>query len=87
MSLVAFVYMLECSDGSLYTGWAWNPYDREKKHNEGKGSKYVRSRLPAKLVHVETCSNKSAAMRRENTIKAMSRERKLQLVRNTRWQR
>jgi putative endonuclease len=79
--------MLECSDGSLYTGWAWNAYDREKKHNEGKGSKYVRSRLPAKLVYVEPCSDKSAAMRRENVIKAMSREHKLQLVRDSEWQR
>ena len=78
--LIAFVYILECSDGTLYTGWTWNAHDRLRKHNEGKGSKYVRSRLPAKLRYVETLPDKSAAMSREAEIKKMTRADKLWLI-------
>ena len=76
----SFVYILECSDGSLYTGWTTNIEKRVACHNVGKGAKYTRSRRPVLLVwsrHVET---KGAALRLEARIKKLSRAQKLRLV-------
>ena len=75
-----YVYMLECSDGSLYTGYTVNLTNRVKTHNQGKGSKYVRSRLPAKLVYHEVLGSKSDAMKREYAIKQLNRASKLKLI-------
>jgi putative endonuclease len=74
------VYILKCSDGSLYTGWTNNIGKRIKAHKEGSASKYTRSRRPVKLVYLETMSGKSEALKREREIKLMSRGRKLELI-------
>lgn len=73
-------YLLKCSDGSYYCGISNNVDARVLKHNSGKGSKYVRSRLPAVLVYVEQCGSKSDALKRERQIKSMSRQQKIQLI-------
>lgn len=77
-----YIYMLECSDKSLYTGYTVSVDERIKAHNSGKASKYTRARLPAKLVYVEIFDNKVDAMRRECKVKAMPRSEKLKLVMN-----
>ena len=76
-----FVYMLECSDKTLYTGWTRDVERRVEEHNSSKaGARYTRSRRPVKLVYVECCSSTSEAMKREAAIKAMSRQEKMQLI-------
>ncbi|MDO5707874.1 MAG: GIY-YIG nuclease family protein, partial [Andreesenia angusta] len=75
-----YVYILRCSDNTLYTGWTNNLYERLKKHNEGNGAKYTRARLPVELVYVEEYETKSEAMKREYQIKKMSRRKKLLLI-------
>ncbi|AKF24844.1 endonuclease [Sulfurovum lithotrophicum] len=78
-----FVYMLECADGTLYTGIATDLDRRLEEHNHSpKGAKYTRTRRPVKLVYTEEYSDRSSASRREYEIKKkMSRKEKLQLVR------
>ena len=73
-------YLLRCVDGSYYCGISNDVEARILVHNSGRGSKYVRSRLPAVLVYVERCGNKSEAMKRERQIKSMSRQQKIQLI-------
>lgn len=76
-----YVYMLECSDGSLYTGYTTNVGKRLDTHNRGKGAKFTRSRLPCKLVYVEVYTSKQEAMSMEWHIKhKLSRKDKLQLI-------
>ena len=75
-----FVYILECGDGSLYTGWTTDLEDRIKTHNSGQGAKYTRSRLPVKLVYFEEAEDRSAALKREAAIKKLPREKKLLLI-------
>lgn len=75
-----FVYILECADGTLYTGWTNDLDKRVGTHNEGKGAKYTRSRLPVRLCYHEKLASKSEAMRREAEIKKLSRKEKLELV-------
>ena len=75
-----YCYMLECSDGTLYTGWTTDPVRRVKQHNAGRGAKYTRTHLPVKLVYVEQLPDRSSAMKRELAIKAMPRAKKKQLV-------
>lgn len=77
-----YVYMLRCKDNSLYTGWCRDLNERVKKHNSGKGAKYTRAKGPCKLVYYEKISNKSEALKREITIKKLSKEKKEDLVRN-----
>lgn len=77
---MCYVYILECADKSLYTGWTVDLNNRLKKHNEGKASKYTRVRLPVKLVYYELFDNKIDAQRREWRIKKLSRNEKLQLI-------
>jgi putative endonuclease len=74
------VYILECNDGTLYTGWTNDIDKRLKAHNEGKGAKYTRGRRPLKLVYIENLESKSEALMRENKIKAMTRNEKKQLI-------
>jgi putative endonuclease len=76
----SFVYILECGDGSLYTGWTTDIDDRIKTHNSGQGAKYTRSRLPVKLVYFEEVEDRSAALKREAAIKKLTREKKLKLI-------
>jgi putative endonuclease len=71
------VYVLKCRDGTYYTGsTAYEVEDRVKVHNAGKGSKYVRSRLPATLVYRELNYTRSEALKRECQIKRLSRQGK-----------
>lgn len=75
-----YVYMLRCGDGSLYTGYTDDVERRLAVHSSGKGAKYTRSRLPVTLVYREELPDKSAALRREAAIKAMTRGQKLALL-------
>ena len=75
-----FVYMVRCSDGSLYTGFAKDPEERVRIHNSGKGAKYTRSRLPVSLVYVESCESLSAALKRERQLKPWKRAEKEALI-------
>ena len=75
----AYTYMVQCSDGTLYTGWTFDLEKRISTHNKGKGAKYTRSRLPVKLVYYETYDSKSEAMKREVEIKKLKRKDKLKL--------
>ena len=74
------VYILRCGDGSLYTGITNDLSRRLAAHSSGRGAKYTRSRLPVALVWQEAQPDKSAALRRERQIKALSRAEKLQLI-------
>jgi len=74
------VYMLECSDNSIYTGITNNLEERLKKHQSGNGAKYLRGRLPIKLVYKENFINRSEATKREIVIKKMNRKDKILLL-------
>ena len=75
-----FVYIVRCSDNSLYTGYTNNIEARINKHNAGKGAKYTQIRLPVVLVYQEMYETKSEALRREYEIKTFTRQRKLKLI-------
>lgn len=75
-----YVYILQCSDNSLYTGWTLDLDKRVRYHNKGKASKYTRARLPVKLVYYEIYNEKSDALKREYEIKQYSRNKKLKLI-------
>ncbi|MFQ5432261.1 MAG: GIY-YIG nuclease family protein [Nitrospinota bacterium] len=75
-----FVYILHCSDKSLYTGYTDNLDARLKKHNSGKAAKYTSGRRPVKLVYWEVHNSKSSAMSREINIKQLSRAKKEELI-------
>ena len=74
--------MVECSDGTLYTGWTNNLEKRIKAHNDGKGAKYTKTRLPVRLIYYEEFLTKEEAMQREYRIKRLSRTEKLSLIQN-----
>ena len=74
------MYIVECSDGSLYTGTTVNVEERIKCHNAGKGAKYTRSRLPVHLVYTQLMTDKGDALRREIEIKKLSVKAKRSLV-------
>jgi putative endonuclease len=74
-----YTYILECSDGSLYTGWTNDMEKRLRTHSAGRGGKYTRSRLPVKLVYLETHDTPRDARSREWHIKRLDREEKLRL--------
>ena len=76
----AYVYMLRCADGTLYTGWTSDLAHRVKAHNSGHGAKYTRSRTPVELVYSEELADKAEALKREYTIKQLTREQKEQLI-------
>ena len=76
-----FVYLLRCGDGSLYTGITKDIARRCEQHNAGTASRYTRSRLPVVLVYQEPQASQSLALKREATIKAMSRLEKESLIR------
>ena len=76
----AYVYMLRCADGTLYTGWTSDLARRVKAHNSGYGAKYTRSRTPVVLVYSEELEDKPQALKREYAIKQLSREEKQKLI-------
>jgi len=75
-----FVYILLCSDGSLYTGSTNNPEVRLSDHNNGKGGRYTKSHKPLKRVYLEALGSKSEALKREREIKSWNRAKKIQLL-------
>jgi len=75
-----FCYIVECADGSYYTGWTTDPARRLDAHNAGRGARYTRARRPVRLVLLEPQDNRSAAMKRERAIKMMTRDRKQKLI-------
>ncbi|MDD5427620.1 MAG: GIY-YIG nuclease family protein [Candidatus Omnitrophica bacterium] len=75
-----YVYIIQCSDNSLYTGVTTDVSRRVKAHNEKSGGSYTRIRTPVKLVYQEPQPNQSAALKREAQIKRWSREKKLALI-------
>ena len=77
-----YTYILECSDGSFYTGWTNNLEKRINCHNKGKGAKYTRGRLPLKLVYFEEFIEKRDAQKRESVIKHLTRNDKLNLIKD-----
>ena len=84
-----YAYMVECADGTLYSGFTTNLEKRLAAHNlqhrlamhaAGKGAKYTRSRLPVKLVYYESFASRQEAQRREWQLKQLTRKKKLELV-------
>jgi putative endonuclease len=78
-----FVYIVECSDGTLYTGYSKDYERRIAAHNAGRGAKYTRTRRPVRLVFLQAVATVSAALKREAEIKRMSRPEKVALC--VRW--
>jgi putative endonuclease len=76
----AWVYILRCRDGSLYTGWSSDLQRRLGRHRAGKASRYTASRLPVELVYEAAMDGRGAAMREEARIKALDRAAKLALI-------
>lgn len=74
------VYILKCSDNSLYTGWTNEINRRVEAHNQGQGAKYTRGRSPVRLVYLEFLKDKSAGLKREAAIKRLSRKQKEKLI-------
>lgn len=77
-----YVYVLECADGSFYTGYTTDVERRVAEHDAGKGAKYTRGRTPVELIYTESFGSRPAAMRREHEIKTLSRAQKERLVRD-----
>lgn len=75
-----FIYIARCTDETLYTGYTVNLEARESIHNKGKGAKYTRARLPIKIIYSESFDTKSEAMKREYSIKKMTRLKKELLI-------
>jgi putative endonuclease len=75
-----FCYMVECADGTYYTGWSTDPDRRVKVHNAGRGARYTSQRRPVRLVYVEAVDSHSAALKRERAMKKLDHQRKKKLV-------
>lgn len=75
-----YIYILKCSDNTFYCGYTNDLAKRLKAHNEGKGAKYTRCRLPAELIYFEKFETKSDALRRECEIKKLKRREKERLI-------
>jgi putative endonuclease len=78
--MTSFCYILECADGSYYTGWSNDPARRLRMHNAGRGARYTRSRRPVRLVYVEELPDRASAMCRERQIKGLARKQKEVLI-------
>ena len=77
-----FAYIVECKDGSLYTGFTTDLANRVRTHNEGKGAKYTKARRPVRLVYYEEFATKQLAMKREAAIKKLTHQQKQELINN-----
>ncbi len=75
-----YCYIVECADGTYYTGWAVDAEKRVAVHNKGRGAKYTKTRRPVKLVYVEEQPDRKTAMKREIAIKRLGRDGKKKLV-------
>lgn len=78
-----YVYIVECSDGTFYTGWTNNLEKRIYMHSKGRGAKYTKGRGPVKLMHYEEFEDKKDAMKREYEIKKLTRKAKITLISET----
>ena len=78
--MTCYCYIVECADGTYYTGWTLDPERRVSQHNKGTGAKYTSTRRPVKLVYLESQPNKITALKRELAIKKMKREQKGKLI-------
>ncbi len=78
--MTCYCYILECADGTFYTGWTTDPERRVSQHNKGIGAKYTSTRRPVELVYLEPHPNRREAMLRELAIKKMRRVQKSRLV-------
>ena len=78
--MTAYAYMLDCADGTLYTGWTNDLEKRVAAHNAGQGAKYTRGRGPVQLRYYEVFTDKEAALRREAALKRLSRSAKMALI-------
>ena len=76
----AYMYVVECRDGSYYTGYTTDVKKRLTVHNSGKGAKYTRARLPVKLIYVEAFASKEEAMSAETLLKRKKRPQKEQFL-------
>jgi putative endonuclease len=79
-SAMWYIYILECADGSLYTGSTTDMSRRLKEHNSGQGGNYTRMRYPVKLLLTEPHQSRSLAQKREAQIKRWTRDKKLALI-------
>jgi putative endonuclease len=77
---MCFCYIVECADGTFYTGWTTDLERRVKMHNAGRGAKYTKLRRPVKLVYSEPVDNRSSALKREFAIKRLPRTKKQLLI-------
>lgn len=75
-----YCYIVECADGTYYTGWTTDPQRRTRQHNLGRGAKYTRQHRPVHLVYVEAQPDRGQAMRRELAIKKLNRTQKQKLI-------
>ena len=75
-----FCYIVECADGSFYTGWTTDPPRRERQHNRGTGARYTRQHRPVRLVYIDPQPDRASAMRREQFIKKLTHIQKKKLV-------
>lgn len=75
-----YVYILECSDKTFYTGYTNDLERRLARHNQGQGAKYTRGRLPVRIIYYESFATKSLALKREAQIKRMKKEDKEALI-------
>ena len=75
-----YTYIVQCSDGTFYTGWTNDLSQRLNAHNSGKGAKYTRNRTPVVLVYYEAFLTRQEAMKREYSIKQLSRKEKVALI-------
>lgn len=75
-----YCYILECADGTYYTGWSTDPARRVKQHNHGVGAKYTRTHRPVTLVYIEEQTDRTSAMQRERAIKQLSHAKKKALI-------
>jgi putative endonuclease len=79
-----YCYIVECADGTYYTGWAIDPAKRVAMHNKGRGARYTRTRCPVRLVYVEELPDRKSAMKREIAIKRLGRVGKSKLIQEER---
>ncbi|MDO5562059.1 MAG: GIY-YIG nuclease family protein [Synergistaceae bacterium] len=82
--MTAYIYILRCADGTLYTGWTYDVMKRLEAHNSGKGAKYTKGRRPVKLAYSERFETKEEAMSREVQIKKLARAEKEELIKSQR---
>ncbi len=75
-----YVYILQCHDGSFYTGYTKDLQQRTRQHENGKGAKYTKAHRPQRIAYVELFGTRSAAMKREREIKKLSHHQKLTLI-------